>query len=63
MNTEPKSLSRSIAMAAVVVIPAFVAFSVHVETKVAPVASYVAQAQGVQAPTQIAAIAGTPTQP
>jgi hypothetical protein len=59
MHAEPKSLSRYLAVAALVVIPAFVAFSAHVETRVAPVASYVAQVYGVQAPTQIAAVAKT----
>ncbi|MGH6624588.1 MAG: hypothetical protein ACREBN_11470 [Burkholderiaceae bacterium] len=62
MTNEPKSLGRYIAVATLVVIPAFLAFSSHVETKVAPVASYVAQVYGVQAPTQMVAGIESPVQ-
>ena len=54
MHAEPKSLGRYIAIAAVAVIPAFFALNAYVETKVAPVASYVAQVYGVHASTQVA---------
>jgi len=63
MTNEPKSMTRYLAVAFAVVVPVLAFISSHVETKVAPVSSYVAQVYGVQAPTQVAAATATPTQP
>lgn len=46
MTNEPKSLSLYLAIAAVLVAPLLYFTSAHVDEKVAPVGSYVAQAYG-----------------